>query len=474
MADMLLELSRRPQARRLIKSLGLPIPMPPQLVRPTAPRGDRPLDGRPVAVAFAPGSALTAPLAAALAEAGATVWTAGAPPVEMAEAAEAFGRPTRLLDAEDTGRKKLDALIFDGTALGGPEALGALYEFFHPLVRELGPGGRAVVLSRPVGSQASGVACATQAALEGFTRSLSKEVGRGGATALLVEVAEGAEDRLAGPLRFALSARSAYVTGQPLRIDKRVRVSRDEAAWTRPLDGKVALVTGAARGIGRAAAELLAAEGARVYCLDRPEDQAEVAALARKINGVPVGIDITATDAAPRIAEALGGAVDVIVHNAGITRDKTLARMSREHWDQTVAVNLSAVARITDHFVEEGVIRSFGRIVCLSSVSGIAGNMGQTNYGASKAGVVGYVRGMAGPLARRGITINAVAPGFIETRLTDAMPAAIREVARRMNSLGQGGQPQDVGEAIVFLSTPQSAGITGQVLRVCGGALVGA
>ena len=148
--------------------------------------------------------------------------------------------------------------------------------------------------------------------------------------------------------------------------------------------------------------------------------------------------------------------------------------MKPQLWDMTVDVNLGAVVRITEKLVANGVMNEGGRIVCLSSVSGIAGNRGQTNYSASKAGIVGFVRSLAPQLASRGVTVNAIAPGFIETRLTSAMPIGIREGARRLSALGQGGQPEDVGQAITFLSTPGAVGITGSVLRVCGGALVGA
>ena len=245
--------------------------------------------------------------------------------------------------------------------------------------------------------------------------------------------------------------------------------------WTFPLEQKTALVTGAARGIGRSTAELLAAEGAHVVCLDRPEDQDAAARLARTLHGRVLGVDVTAPDAAAQIAEAFGEhGVDIVVHNAGITRDKTLARMKPAFFDLAIAVNLEAVERITRHLLEQGRINPFGRVICLSSVAGLAGNMGQTNYAAAKRGVVGYVQALAPTVAAEGITVNAVAPGFIETRMTDAMPTALREVARRMNSLGQGGHPADVAEAIAFFASPGAQGITGQTLRVCGQALIGA
>jgi 3-oxoacyl-[acyl-carrier protein] reductase len=163
----------------------------------------------------------------------------------------------------------------------------------------------------------------------------------------------------------------------------------------------------------------------------------------------------------------------VVIHNAGITRDKTLAKMKPELWDQTIAVNLTSVARITEE-LGNGALRDGGRVICLSSVAGLAGNLGQTNYGASKAGVAGFVRGLAPRLAARGITVHAVAPGFIETRLTAAIPIMIREAGRRLSALGQGGLPRDVGDLLTFLATPGAQGLTGQVIRACGGALIGA
>jgi 3-oxoacyl-[acyl-carrier protein] reductase len=248
--------------------------------------------------------------------------------------------------------------------------------------------------------------------------------------------------------------------------------------WTRPLEGKVALVTGAARGIGAATVRLLAAEGARVACLDRPSDDAPLSQIAREIGGTPILADVSDPEAPNKIMKELGrrfGAVDVVVHNAGITRDKTLGKMKPELWDQAIDVNLAAVARITDALLHpDGPLHDGGRIICLSSVAGIAGNMGQTNYAASKAGIIGFTRALAPKLAARGITVNAVAPGFIETRLTAAIPVVIREVGRRLSALGQGGLPEDIGELVTFLASPGAQGVTGQIIRDCGGALIGA
>jgi 3-oxoacyl-[acyl-carrier protein] reductase len=221
---------------------------------------------------------------------------------------------------------------------------------------------------------------------------------------------------------------------------------------------------------------LMAQEGAKVICVDRPEDDGITSTLAREINGDVCLIDVTSEDANAVICEHISSrydGVDIVVHNAGITRDKTLGRMPQELWDQVLGVNLRAVAGITEA-LQPKLLRDEGRVICLSSIAGIAGNPGQTNYAASKAGVIGLVRYLSKVLSGRGITVNAIAPGFIETRLTDSMPVAVREVGRRLNNLKQGGHPEDVASAISFLASPGAQGITGQVMRVCGGSLVGA
>jgi 3-oxoacyl-[acyl-carrier protein] reductase len=253
--------------------------------------------------------------------------------------------------------------------------------------------------------------------------------------------------------------------------------SFDGIDWARPLAGRVALVTGAARGIGAAIAEVLARDGAHVVGLDLPALGAELREGTDKLGASSLTLDITEADAPERIASFLGsehGGVDVFVHNAGVTRDKTLGRMTEELWNMVLAINLSAGERINDELFARDVLRENGRIVCVSSISGIAGNAGQTNYATSKAGVIGMVQALAPVAAKRKATINAVAPGFIETRMTAAMPIAMREVSRRMNSLSQGGLPVDVAEAIAWYANPGSAGVNGNVVRVCGQSLVGA
>jgi 3-oxoacyl-[acyl-carrier protein] reductase len=162
------------------------------------------------------------------------------------------------------------------------------------------------------------------------------------------------------------------------------------------------------------------------------------------------------------------------VHNAGITRDRTIARMKPEAWDAVLDVNLSCQERINDALLAADLIPAGGRLIGVASIAGIAGNRGQTNYATSKAGMIGLVQSTAPVLAARGITVNAVAPGFIETRMTARMPLVLREAGRRMNSLAQGGLPVDVAETIAWFANPASAGVNGNVVRVCGQSLIGA
>ncbi len=479
MSDFLVDLGANPTARKLIKSLGLPLPLPQPLKRERGAWKARPLMDAKVAVGATPGAELSAAIADALSAAGADPYVLEALRPAFREAGETHGRPAKPLEALGE-TAKLAAVVFDATGIADVAGLHAVYEFFHPLVGRLAPCARVLVIGRAesavsVGS-ASAEATAAQSALEGFVRSVAKEIGRNGSTANLISVARGAEDHLAPVIRFVASPMSAFVTAQPIRLHDAAK-RQGAARLTRSLEGKLALVTGAARGIGEATARTLAREGARVICLDRPGDEAAISQLARELAGVPLLVDLGAPDAPATIAEAVraassGAGLDVVVHNAGITRDKTLARMKPEQWDSVLDVNLAAVVRVTAAL--EPLLREGGRVICLSSIAGLAGNVGQSAYAASKAGIVGWVRATSARLAPRGITVNAIAPGFIETRLTAAIPMAIREVARRLAALGQGGQPEDVAQAITFLATPGAQGLTGSTLRVCGGAFVGA
>jgi 3-oxoacyl-[acyl-carrier protein] reductase len=440
MSDLYTQIVNSPPGRLIAPRVGLPRPV--RLKRQSSEGGGA---TGPVLLGAAPGGRLGKPVERLLGE-------VGAPRPEKSDS-------------------PVHGLVFDATGSADSTELVELQRFFHPNVKRVEACGRVVVLGAPPAELPPRAATA-QRALEGFTRSLGKEIGRGIAVQL-VYVAAGAEDQIDSTLRFLLSPRSAYVSGQVIRIGEGV-VKAPTIEWRQPLDGCRALVTGASRGIGRAIAETLHRDGAELVLLDVPALAADLKAVAAQLEAETIELDITDRDAPATIAERLSGGVDIVVHNAGVTRDRTIAKMPEERWSSLIEINLSSEERIDDELLHRGLLRENGRIVCVSSMSGIAGNSGQTNYATSKAGVIGMVEALAPELAKRKATINAVAPGFIETQMTDAMPIAIREAGRRMNSMSQGGLPVDVAETIAWFASPASTGVNGNVVRVCGQSLLGA
>jgi 3-oxoacyl-[acyl-carrier protein] reductase len=441
MTDRYAQLVNAPGLAKLAGGLGLPRPV--ELERHS--EGTPVLSGAVLSGA-APGARLERPLKATLDRIG----------VERAGA---------------EGRAK--ALIFDASGISDSTELVELQRFFYPGVGRLQRNGRVVVLGVPPAEAGTTRAATAQRALEGFTRSLAKEVGGRGATAQLVLVSAGGEDQLESTLRFLLSPKSAYVSGQVIRVGKGVAPLPD-LDWERPLAGRTALVTGASRGIGAAIARTLARDGASVVGLDIPQAAEQLGAVTAEIDGDAIELDITAPEAPERIAERFADGIDVLVHNAGVTKDRTIAKMPEERWASLMEINLSSEERINDALLAADLLAPNGRIVGVSSMAGIAGNNGQTNYATSKAGVIGMVEALAPELAERGATINAVAPGFIETQMTAAMPIGPREAGRRMSSLSQGGLPVDVAETIAWFAGPASTGVNGNTVRVCGQNLLGA
>lgn len=366
---------------------------------------------------------------------------------------------------------KFKAVIFDASGIENSEQLQQLYAFFNPIARQISSSGRVVILGLNPNTAKSVKQAIAQRALEGFVKSVAKEFKKGISAQLLYVDADAGEN-IESSLRFLISPRSAYVSGQVITVQKAQTQTID---WAKPLAGKTAVVTGASRGIGEAIAHVLARDGATVICLDVPQQQADLERVASAIQGVPLALDITADNAGEQIVATAKqhGGLDIIVHNAGITRDKTLANMKPEAWDLVMNINLSSIERVNDYLLANQGLNENGRIICVSSISGIAGNLGQTNYATSKAGVIGLVKFTA-PTLSNGITINAVAPGFIETQMTAQIPFAIREAGRRMNSMSQGGLPVDVAETIAYFASTASTGLNGNVLRVCGQSLLGA
>lgn len=463
MTDQYQTFAKSPIGKFVIKNLGLPSPT----------SLDRFESATPVvkgAVLFgaAPASTLTGAIAQVLANIHANSYAGNNAELQQAAASAGLN-----LGAFNPGDKesKFKVVIFDASGIENSEQLKSLYDFFNPIARQIQSSGRVVIVGTTPETAKSVSQSIAQRALEGFVKSVGKEFKKGIA-ANLIYVDAGAEANLESALRFAVSPRSAYVSGQVIRISPAEKVDVD---WTKPLAGKTAVVTGASRGIGEAIAHVLARDGAHVICLDVPQQQADLDRVAGEIGGSTLAIDITATDAGEKIkaAAAEQGGLDIIVHNAGITRDKTLANMKPELWDLVININLSAIERVNDYLISNDGLNANGRIICVSSISGIAGNLGQTNYAASKAGVIGVVKFTA-PILKNGITINAVAPGFIETQMTAAIPFAIREAGRRMNSMSQGGLPVDVAETIAMFASTASTGLNGNVVRVCGQSLLGA
>jgi 3-oxoacyl-[acyl-carrier protein] reductase len=453
MADRISQVIESPPGRFVAKQLGIPTGTPLRRYEP----GQDVLDG-PVLLGGSKGGRLQAPVKALVKELKGELVTSYTPPAD---------------DTEDDTR--FHALVFDASGVQTSEQLRDLYEFFHPTIRKLKSSGRLIVLGTPPEQSESPRQAVAQRALEGFTRSAGKEIGGNGSTAQLVYIAPGAEKNADSTLRFLLSAKSAYVDGQVIRVG--AGESTKPADLEKPSEGRVVVVTGASRGIGEAIAEVFARDGAHVVCLDVPQAGEALTKVANRIGGSAIQLDVTDPDAPDKLVKHLRerhGGVDVVVHNAGVTRDKTLGRMSDEQWDLLLDINLSSQERINEKLLEGDTLRPDGRIVTVSSMSGIAGNRGQVNYATSKAGVIGVVDALAPILAERKATINAVAPGFIETQMTDAMPVATREAGRRMNSLSQGGQPVDVAETIAWFASPESGGVNGNTVRVCGQQLLGA
>ncbi|GAA1154436.1 3-oxoacyl-ACP reductase [Ornithinicoccus hortensis] len=467
MPNLFSTVTSNPVAKAVGKQLGLPQPVTLRRGR-DLPTGDVVLGTAPVGAA----GGIVADALAAL----------GVPAVEALRDDPA----ARTTDDEGRARppayeQRIGAVVVDATAATTIADLEAVRALLRPALKGMGTCGRVVLVGTAPELTDATESAATQQALEGIVRSVGKEL-RAGATANLVWTAPGSTGAdLASTLSFLLEGRSAYVSGQPWRVGTAPEGAAVPA--DSPFDGRVVVVTGAARGIGADIARVFARDGAKVVVVDIPASGEALGKVANEIGGTALQLDITATGAGDRIADHVthrygpDARIHAIVHNAGITRDKLLVNTDEDRWGSVLDVNLAAQFRINEVLLDKGRaggLAEDGRVVGVASTSGVAGNRGQSNYAASKAGVIGLVRALAPQVADRGITVNAVAPGFIETEMTGKIPLATREFARRFNSLQQGGKPVDVAETIAYLAAPTSGAVNGQVIRVCGQSQIGA
>ncbi|MCC2593507.1 3-oxoacyl-ACP reductase [Tessaracoccus sp. OS52] len=434
------------------------------------------VDLRPVALAELSGGGV---VATALSELGIT------PAPALLDLPENRTKDDRGREVPPAYQTRPAALVVDATALRRITDLELLRQVLRPAMKGLDRSGRIVIVATDASAVEGLEAHAVAQAIDGINRTVGKEL-RGGSTSNLVLLREGTRAAdLHSTLDFLLQGRSAFVSGQTWRVGPRKPGDAvgEDFDRSRPFEGRIVVVTGSARGIGAAISATFARDGAKVVAVDIPAAGESLARVANEVGGSALQLDITVADAGRRIAEHVvrthgsGAKIWAIVHNAGITRDKLLANLDEQRWAQVLEVNLAAELRMNEILLDQalpGGLAENSRIVGIASTSGVAGNKGQTNYAASKAGVMGLVRAEAAELSDRPVTVNAVAPGFIETEMTAAIPFVSREIFRRSNSLGQGGQPVDVAETIAYLADPASGGVDGQVIRVCGQNLVGA
>jgi 3-oxoacyl-[acyl-carrier protein] reductase len=283
--------------------------------------------------------------------------------------------------------------VFDATGIQNPNELKSIYYFFHNNIRKLASNGRILFIAKAEEDQKTIEGAVSSKGLEGFIRSIAKEIGKKGSTANIIYVREKAEERIEGVVRFILSELSAFVDNQVFRVSNLAKAPK-EIAFYRSLDRKNILITGAARGIGEKTAELIAQEEANVILLDHPLAGEDLGKVAERLNGYPILDDLMDPESYARITDKIKekfGKLDGVVHNAGITRDKTIANMKEEQWDQVLQVNLKAILGLNRSLLDN-VLDDFSHIVCLSSISGIAGNFGQTNYSLTKAALIGFVK----------------------------------------------------------------------------------
>ena len=474
MNDLYLELANTQIGQQVFQSLNLPNPV--QLKRSendvlTAPYGS-------VLIAATKNNFALQNIFKFLNNDSCSLTLARSTELSLASTPNAFKPDTQDINLENLGTQRFRSFIFDATGFTKTTDLNALFYTFKQIIRRIKTKGKIIIVGEDLDQASDAEHSATQGSLDGFCKSIAKEVGKKGIICNLIYLKKGSQKYIQSPLYFLMTNKACYITGQSIKLSNNT-LKPKRINWNLPLKGKLALVTGAAQGIGLKTAKVLSRDGATVVCLDMPSNKAALEKLARSISGHSLPIDLSDDDAVENILSTIRsqlGAIDIIIHNAGITRDKTISKMPDHFWNQVIDINLSKVIQLNNALFENKVFNAHARIICISSISGIAGNFGQSNYACSKSGIAKYVETFSQSESVQqsdGLTINAIAPGFIETKMTHSIPFIPREIGRRMNALSQGGLPIDVAESISFFCHPASQAINGNVLRVCGQSLLG-
>ena len=476
MSDFLLE---NENARKLVKTLGLPIPVPEKLARAKGPYEERPLDDKKVLVCGV--GELQSVLAQSLTKAGAYPWVdrhlRGCHRAVCGTGRSLGAGPQLVAPGEAPEGERIDAIVFDGTGLETPDDLQQLYEFIHPWIRRLNPSGRVVVIGRPAADAKKPAHAATRAGLEGFTRSLAKEIGGNGSIANSVFVQRGRRGATRrGASLSPVSAVGVHQLPAVSRHDPRPGRTRRP---TRTCSAARSRSSPARRGESAKPRPSFSPRRARTWFVSTGPPTTRRAARWRSASAARRFSSTSPTwMRRSRIAAELkerfrrrghrraqrrcDARQDPRAHEARRLGHGGRHQPRRRHPHHRSTSPRRGAARRAD-----------GSFASLRSQESPETAAKRTIRRAKRASSASS-KALAAKVAKKGITVNAIAPGFIETRLTNAMPVAIREVARRMSAVGQGGTPEDVGQAITFLATPGAVGLTGETVRVCGGALVGA
>ncbi len=460
-------------ARETLDRLHIPPLTPPELERDREPETRTPLEGSWTVVGR-PEGRLAKKAARACVRAGSGLVIPRGEDFSSYPSGldEAGGMPRKREIAVET----VDICVFDATDFSEPDETGRVFSFFNHWVGKIASSGRVLILADSPDPEKDPVLSAITGILKGFVRSFAREIGSRGITANLVLVpeTEAAQACLEPLLRFLASRRSVFITGQAWELAADAPPA-EPVRYVRALEDKVALVTGAARGMGAGIAGCLCREGARVVLVDRPESREQLRAAAAGVDGMPLVADVTWPRAGAFLhgeVEKEFGKLDILVHNAGIHLDRNVADMTPEQWRSIIDVNLASAVRLTRGL--EPLIPDGGRIVGIASIAGLGGVAGETGYSGSKAGLAGYLAALAQNLKNRKIAVIPLAVGYINTSMTESLPRFHQEMGRRLTALLQGGEPDDIGNLVVFLAGPCGNALTGRTIRACGGMMLGA